>query len=72
MSVSKTADGSLNRLITYIKEAYNELMNKVTWPTWPELQSSAWVVMVAALIIAVIVYVMDAGSGSLMKLFYSI
>ncbi len=62
----------MNRLIRYIKEAYNELMNKVTWPTWSELQSSAWVVMVAALIIAVVVYVMDAGSGSLMKLFYSI
>jgi preprotein translocase subunit SecE len=62
----------MNRLVSYIKEAYNELMHKVTWPTWQELQSSAWIVMVAALIFAVLVYVMDASSGSLMKLFYNI
>ena len=62
----------MSKIKTYIEESYNELMHKVTWPTWSELQSSAWVVMVAALIIAVVVYVMDAGSGSLMKLFYSI
>lgn len=62
----------MNRVVSYIKEAYNELMHKVSWPTWQELQSSAWVVMIAALIIAVVVYIMDAGSGSLMKLLYSI
>jgi preprotein translocase subunit SecE len=47
-------------------------MHKVTWPTWSELQSSAWIVMIAALIIAVVVYAMDASSGSIMKLFYNI
>ncbi len=87
MSVSKTADGSsnlstrailnirletMNRLVTYFKESYNELMHKVSWPTWQELQSSAWIVMIAALIIAVVVYAMDLGSGSIMELFYNI
>ncbi|MCF8284053.1 MAG: preprotein translocase subunit SecE [Sphingobacteriales bacterium] len=62
----------MNRLVTYLKESYNELMHKVTWPTWSELQSSAWIVMIAALIIAVVVYAMDASSGSIMKLFYNI
>jgi preprotein translocase subunit SecE len=46
----------MNRLVTYLKESYNELMHKVTWPTWSELQSSAWIVMIAALIISVVVY----------------
>ena len=34
-------------MIKYFKESYNELVNKVTWPTFPQLQSSTVVVMVA-------------------------
>jgi preprotein translocase subunit SecE len=25
----------------YLRESYDELINHVTWPTWPELFSSA-------------------------------
>ena len=34
-------------------------MHKVSWPTWKELQGSAIIVLVAALIISVLVFVMD-------------
>ena len=44
---------------TYLEESYNELVHKVSWPTWKELQSSAIVVLVAALIISLIVFLMD-------------
>ena len=44
---------------TYLSESYNELVNKVSWPTWKELQSSAIIVLVTALLIALIVFVMD-------------
>jgi preprotein translocase SecE subunit len=44
---------------TYLSESYNELVNKVSWPTWKELQSSAIVVLVSALIISLIVFLMD-------------
>ncbi len=43
----------------YLSESYNELVNKVSWPTWKELQSSAIVVLVAALIISLIIFLMD-------------
>jgi preprotein translocase subunit SecE len=43
----------------YIRETSDELVNKVTWPTWSELQSSAVVVMVASVIIALVVFAMD-------------
>ena len=43
----------------YIKESYVELTQKVTWPTLRELQNSAVLVLVAALIIALIIMVMD-------------
>jgi preprotein translocase subunit SecE len=47
------------KLKTYLKESYTELVEKVSWPTWSELQSSAIIVMVTSFIIALVVYVMD-------------
>ena len=41
------------------KESYNELVHKTTWPTGKELASSAVIVLVASLMIAVVVYLMD-------------
>jgi preprotein translocase subunit SecE len=46
-------------VIEYVKESYIELTQKVTWPTWRELQSSAIVVLVAAVIIAMLIFGMD-------------
>jgi len=57
-------------LKSYFKEAYTELVYKVSWPTWSELQSSGLVVMVASLIIAVIVFIMDFSSENFMQLIY--
>ena len=44
---------------TYLSESYNELVNRVSWPTWKELQSSAIIVLVSALILSLIVFLMD-------------
>ena len=57
---------------TYIKESYDELMNKVSWPSWSELQSSSIVVAIATTIIALIIYVMDSVFSNAMKLFYGL
>lgn len=59
------------KLQSYVKESYDELVHKVSWPTWSELQNSAIVVSVASLIIALVVYLMDFSFQSLMKLFYN-
>ena len=55
----------------YLQEAFNELIHKVSWPTWSDLQSSALVVMVASLIIALIIFAMDYSFQNLMDLTYS-
>ncbi|MCD6347031.1 MAG: preprotein translocase subunit SecE [Bacteroidales bacterium] len=55
----------------YLKEAYNELVHKVSWPSWGDLQSSAIVVMVASVIIAVVILAMDSSFRNLMEFFYS-
>ena len=43
---------------SYIKSSYDELVNKVSWPSWSELQSSSIVVAIASIIIALIIYLM--------------
>jgi len=55
----------------YIKESYIELTDKVTWPTWRELQSSATVVLIATILIALLVFGMDQAIGWVLKSFYS-
>ena len=55
----------------YISESYDELVNKVSWPSWSELQSSSIVVAIASAIIALIIYVMDSAFSNVMNLFYS-
>ncbi len=62
----------MKKLINYFKETYDELINKVSWPTWSELQSSAVVVSIASLIIAVVVYLMDMSFSSILKQFYQL
>ena len=57
---------------TYIKESYDELVNKVSWPSWSELQSSTIVVAIASAIIALIIYMMDSAFSNVMELFYSL
>lgn len=48
-----------SRVVSYVKSCYEELVNKVSWPTMNELWNSTLVVFVAMLIIALIVFVMD-------------
>ncbi|OFX32797.1 MAG: preprotein translocase subunit SecE [Bacteroidetes bacterium CG02_land_8_20_14_3_00_31_25] len=61
----------MNKIKLYLQDTYLELTQKVTWPTWKDLQSSAIVVMIASFIIALIVSLMDFGFSNIMKLIYS-
>jgi len=56
----------------YFRESYTELIHKVTWPTWSELQNSGVLVLIATLIIALIVAAMDFGFGRIMEFIYSL
>ena len=49
----------MEKITLYFQEAYDELVHKVTWPTWSELQDSAVVVLIASLLISVIVLLVD-------------
>ena len=60
------------KIVSYIKGSFDELLNKVTWPTWEELQNSAVVVAIASAIIALIIFLMDQVFSNLMEVFYSL
>jgi preprotein translocase subunit SecE len=62
----------MNQVLGYLKESYNELLHKVTWPTLPNLLSSARLVIVASLIIALMVFVMDAVSKQVVTFIYDL
>lgn len=62
----------MSKIGTYISETRNELLNKVSWPTWAELQSSAIVVMISSVIIALVVFGMDFIFEILMKQAYEL
>lgn len=44
-------------------ETYHEMVHKVSWPTWKELQSSSILVLVASVIIALLIFLMDYVMG---------
>ncbi len=60
----------MSEIKKYVLESFDELKNKVSWPTWKELQSSSILVLVASFIIAIMIYLMDLGFGQLMKAVY--
>jgi len=60
------------KLLDFFRASYTEVTQKVTWPTWPQLQSSAVLVLVASLIIAMVVFVMDKASSNLLEILYGI
>ena len=56
----------------YILESILELRDKVTWPTWVQLQSSTILVAISSVIIALIISLMDFGFDTILGEFYTI
>ena len=55
----RTKMSFLNKVGVAFRDSYTELTQKVSWPTRSELTNSAVVVLIASLIIAAVVLVMD-------------
>jgi preprotein translocase subunit SecE len=61
----------MSKVISFIKEAYQELVTKVSWPKFSELQNSSILVLVASLIFAILIGVIDLGFENLLTWFYN-
>ncbi|RWU08440.1 MULTISPECIES: preprotein translocase subunit SecE [Pedobacter] len=59
------------KLVQFIKESYEEMTQKVTWPTWGDLQNSAVLVLVASAIISLVILAMDKGANFVLETFYN-
>ena len=60
----------MNKIANYFKESYIELQEKVTWPTWQELQQSTIITLVSVLFLTLIVFLMDGSSELVFENFY--
>ena len=61
----------MNKVTNYFKDSYQELLEKVTWPTWAQLQQSTVIVLVATIVIMACVGLMDGASAMVLKFVYS-
>ena len=62
----------MNNIVLYLKESYNELIHKVSWPNMKDLLASTRIVIVASLIFTALVFLMDAVSDTLTSFFYNL
>lgn len=60
------------KLIQDIKESYNELVYKVSWPTQKQLINSSVLVLIASIVLAVFIWTVDKIFELLMELVYSV
>ena len=60
------------KFVENLKESYNELVYKVSWPTRKELSKSAVLVLIASIILALIVWLMDFSFESIMTFVYGL
>lgn len=49
----------MSKFGNYVQEAYDELVHKVSWPSWDELQQTTIIVIVSLLIITFVIFGMD-------------
>ncbi|MEN9571594.1 MAG: hypothetical protein RL172_2825 [Bacteroidota bacterium] len=62
----------MNKFSAYLRDSYNELVEKVTWPTWEQLQQSTMIVLGATLFITALVALMDFVANGALKFIYSL
>lgn len=62
----------MNKVKNYILSSYDELVHKVSWPTWEELQDSTILVLVSSIIFSVAVALTDFGLQKAINLLYTI
>ena len=60
----------MTKLFNYFEQAYDELIHKVSWPTWQELQQSTIITLVSVLLLTLIIFLMDGSSELVFENFY--
>lgn len=62
----------MNKILVFFKDSYEELVDRVSWPKWEQLQQSTMIVLGATLFMIGVVALMDFVSSTSMKFIYSL
>ncbi len=63
---------NMNKFSVFVSDSYKEMVEKVSWPTWEQLQQSTMIVLGATILITGIVWIMDFVANNSMKFIYSL
>ena len=62
----------MTKVTHYIRDSYKELTEKVSWPSWDELQQSTMIVLAATLLLTGLVWFMDFVSAGSLNFIYKL
>lgn len=62
----------MSKFGNYVQSAYDELLHKVSWPSWEELQQTTIIVIVALALVTAVVAGMDIASQNVLTFIYKI
>ena len=62
----------MSKFGNYVQEAYDELIHKVTWPTWEELQQTTIIVLIALGLVTTVIFGMDFVAENVLQFIYKI
>lgn len=62
----------MSKFTEYVRESYYELVERVSWPKWNDLQQSTLIVIGATIFITLVVGLMDFIAHNGMKFIYSL
>ncbi|MCU0353876.1 MAG: preprotein translocase subunit SecE [Cytophagales bacterium] len=60
----------MNKFFAFVRDSFVEVKDHVSWPKYSEAQSSATLVLVASLIFALVIGLVDVGFKNAMKAIY--
>lgn len=61
----------MSKIQLFIKDSYYEMTNKVSWPKYKQLQNSSILVLVASLIFALVIGLIDLVFDNVMTWYYN-
>ncbi len=62
----------MDNIRLYLRESYDELIHHVSWPSWNELFSSARLVIVSTILIAILIFLFDFVANNSLKFIYEL
>ncbi len=61
----------MQKIIDFVKSSYDEMLHKVTWSKFSDLQNSSVLVLVASLVFALLIGLIDFVFENTMSWFYN-